>query len=97
MANTRNGNTWYVDATGNLGSEKNVIVPYIYITATAANGRVVLSDQVTTALKADLRVEVSGHTEIFRMAENPMRFPNGINITTLTNAIVTIVVTSQGN
>jgi hypothetical protein len=97
MANTRNGNTWYVDATGTLGTEKNVLVPYIFLTATGANARIVLSDQATGSVKVDLRLPTAGDTQLFRVEANPILFPNAIEVTTLTNAVATVLVTRAGN
>ena len=96
MANIRNGNTWYVDATGSLGDDRDVLVAYITVTATASFGRVVLADQVTGSLKMDLRVATNGDTQLFDFSSKPIRFPNSISVATLTNAIVTLVITNQG-
>ena len=89
MANVRNGNTYYVDSTGNLDI-KNIKVVCIYLTATAASGRIVLSDSTTGALKADVRVPTANDTKVFDCEHANMVFPNGITITTLTNAVVTL-------
>jgi hypothetical protein len=95
MANKRNGNTIYVDTAGTLTSDKNMHVVNVIVTATAASAVVVLSDPDGTSLKADLRVADSGVTQQFAFLP-PMFFPNGIRVTTLTNAIATVIYNRSG-
>ena len=101
MANTLNGNTFYIDTQGSTSDHdlvrKQALVVYVTVTATAANGRIVLSDVgAAPIIKMDLRVPVSGATEIFRFAEKPITFPNGIRVSTLTNAVATVVIVTPG-
>ena len=95
MANTLNGNTWYVDTQYVSASDdldvKNLLVDYIFVTATAASAQVVLIDPSNSAVKFDLRVETADHTEAFSFEKNPIRCPNGLRVQTLTNAVATIV------
>lgn len=95
MANVRNGNTIYVDSAATLTTDKNLHVVNVLVTATAASAVVVLADPDGTSLKADLRVATNGTTESF-MFVTPVFFPNGIKVTTLTNAIATIIYTRSG-
>jgi hypothetical protein len=91
MAIVSNGNTLFVDATGTV-TTKSTIVYYITVTATAANGVLVLSDNTTNAKKADLRVATSGATQTFDFSAAPLHFPTGVKVTTATTVAVTLVV-----
>lgn len=99
MANTRSANTFYIDTQHSGASDaldvSNIRVSHVTVTATAANGRIVLQDYVTGATKADLRAATSGSTECFDFSSNPLVFAGGIKATTLSNAVVTCVL-SEG-
>jgi len=102
LANTLNGNTWFVDTAYSSSADdlplNNLMVEYVIVTATAANAVVVLSDPSTGAKKFDLRVDTAGRSELFRFESDPVRFPNGIRVLTLTNAVATVVgKTSKGS
>lgn len=95
MANVRSANTWYVDTTYSTIAEslvvKGIRVLGVVVTATAANGTIVLKDEVTAApIKLDLRVPTSGETRHFDFSNTPIRFPNGIR-PVLTDAVVTVI------
>lgn len=90
MANVKNGNTRFIDTVGEV-SNKSTSVQYVLLTATGANAVLVLSDG-TDEKKADLRLATSGETKLFDFREFPMHFPTGVKVTTLTNAVATLVV-----
>jgi len=97
MANVRNANTFYIDtqhiSDPDALDEKNIKANYITLTATAANGRIVLADNNSNEiLKLDLRVATSGDTAYFDFSDKPILFPNGIRVKTLSNAVATVVV-----
>lgn len=92
MANVRNSNTLFIDTANSPLAVINTRALYVIVTATAANAVVVLSDNTTAAKKMDLRVAASGTTQVFDFSFNPVQFPTGINATTLTNAVVTVVI-----
>lgn len=102
MANNLNGNSFYVDSAYSTSADDLVrsqaLVAYVLVTATAANGRIVLGDvgANSSQIKLDLRVETSGHSEPFRFAENPILFPNGIRVISITNAVATIIIKNSG-
>jgi hypothetical protein len=101
VANVRNANTFYIDTQSAVDADnliiKGLAVHYVSVTATAANGRLVLQDlTVTPATKVDLRVATSGDTEVFSFEMNPLLFPNGIKPSTLSNAVATVVY-KEGN
>jgi hypothetical protein len=89
MANIQSANSWYVDSTGNLTGNFKIV--YIVMTATAASGVIVFQDVTTSANRMDLRVATSGATQVFDFSECPISCPNGIKVSTLTNAVATFV------
>lgn len=90
MANVVNGNTLSVDSTGDVTS-KATKVYYVTVTATSANCILVLSDIGASAKKIELRVAASGTTQLFDFSYNPIFFPNGVEATTVTNGVATLV------
>lgn len=90
MANVRQGNTHYVDSTGTLDADP-VKVLGIIVTATSANAVVVFQGDTGSANRLDLRVATSGATQDFDFSARPISFPKGIKVSTLTNAIVTVI------
>lgn len=90
MANVRNANTYYIDATGSL-TLKNIKALFIIITATAANARLVLKDITTGATKMDVRI-TAADGQFFDFSSAPLVFPNGIDVTTVTNCIAVVTV-----
>jgi hypothetical protein len=95
MANATNGNTIYIDTTGDVTTKKNVRVPYVTVSASSANAVLLLSDPDGTN-KIDLRVAAAGETQLFDFSEQPLLFPNGIKAETVTNAIATVVYSIGG-
>lgn len=95
MANARSANTFYIDTQHSGASDAldvaNIRVTHVVVTATASNGRLVLQDYATSAVKADLRCATSGESAIFDFADNPLVFAGGIKAATLSNAIATCV------
>ncbi len=92
MANTRSGNSHYVDSTGVLETAAMKIAG-VLVTATGANAVVAIADSAGTTAKLNLRVATSGECTHFDFALIPILFPNGVKVTTLTNAIATVIYT----
>jgi len=93
VANTRSGNTYYIDtqyATNEELAVANLTVVGVIVTATGASAVVALTDSGT--VKLNLRVATSGATEFFDFSEAPIVFANSIRPTTLTNAIATVII-----
>lgn len=90
MANRRNGNSFYIDTQYSASTDDlatpNIRVTQIVVSATAANAILVLSDPTTGDNKAEFRVATSGDSSRFPFYDNPLVFPNGIRVLTLTNA-----------
>jgi hypothetical protein len=91
MANRRRGNIHFVDTAETLSTVKNQRVSAILVTATSANAIVVIQDPSDSADVLELRVPTSGLTETFNFSQNLLVFPNGIKVSTLTNAKIAIV------
>lgn len=95
MANVVNGNTIYIDTTDDISvaSNTNIKVSYITIRAGAADARIELKDNQSSAVnKVDLSVITIGETKLFDYSRKPIVFPNGIDATVTNSAIVTLVV-----
>ena len=94
MANVVNANTVYIDTTGDLsvGTNKNIKVAYIIVRAGAANARVELKDNQTSAVsKLDLSVVTAEETRYFDFSDFPVVFANGIDATITNSAVVTLI------
>lgn len=101
MANVLNGNTFFIDTAHSSAVDdldrKQVLVTGIVVTATGANGRIVLGDKASNSPpKLDLRVADSGTTQSFIFRDSIVLFPNGIQVITLTNAVATVIIKSPG-
>lgn len=101
MANVNSGNTWYIDSVGSLvstgiSSNPSTKLYCLILTPTAANGRIVLSDPVNGYVKMDFRAAVSGESNVLDLTMYPATFPNGVEVTTLTNAVATLIVAAGG-
>ncbi len=94
MANVRNGNTYYIDATTEL-AVPGIKVAYVIVTATSANAILNLQDVTTAVNKINLRVATSGETQVFDFSECPLYFPNGVIPSTVTNCNATLVLTES--
>jgi hypothetical protein len=94
MANVQIGNSWYIDTAYASAADdlaRRVSVYYIVVTATAAGAILVLSDPSSSSVKVELRVPTSGSSQVFRFDQLPLVFPNGVRVTTLTNAKATLI------
>jgi hypothetical protein len=93
VANVRVGNKFYIDTQYSGSSDelayKNLLVLAVIVTATGANGRIVLSDGAQVAL--DLRVATSGTTQVFDFSKSPVLFQTSIRPSTLSNAVATVI------
>lgn len=97
MANIRNSNSFYIDSTGALNTDANTRVFYIVITSTAAPGTITIADnQGTPVTKLSLAVDVADRSTIFDFSRKPLIFPNGINITAITNCTAMIEYSTTG-
>lgn len=98
MANVTSGNVIYVDSTGDLTTDTNKRIAYVSLTATGANGRIVIREVGNSnPIKLDLRVVTSGATQVFDFSRKPVIFATGINVGTLSNAVCSIIVTGPSN
>lgn len=101
MANARAANTYYIDTQYATNEELTVtgsglLVLGVYVTATAANAILDLTDGGTK--KLNLRVATAGSTEWFPCSNEQLtgvRFSTSVRPTTLTNAIATVIIKDQ--
>jgi hypothetical protein len=89
VANARTGNTHYVDSTGTLSSDPETVLGFV-LTATSANAVAAIQDSGSTD-KLNLRVATSGETKHFDFSSAPLSFQKGVKVSTLTNAILTVI------
>lgn len=100
--NQLNGTSFYIDTAHSTDDDdyikKNALVAWIVVTTTGVNGRVVLGDVGSNGpSKLDLRVPEANKSQLFPFRDNPLVFPNGIKVLTLTNAIVTVNLKQTGS
>lgn len=95
MANVRNGNTIYVDATGDL-TTTGTRVYYIVVSNTGANSVLTLQDSGADVNKIAVRGNSSHGVDILDFSARPLYFPGGVSVSTLTNCVATLVTEVQG-
>lgn len=92
MANTRNGNTYYVDTAGTLPNlNKTLRLKGIIITPSASPGSIVLKDADTLAPKGTWSAAASGLTTLFDLITCPIVFPNGIVVSAVTSCTALLI------
>jgi len=93
LANVRNSNTFWVDATGALaGLGDNTKLFGIILVATGATAVMRLEDnQSSTVDKIEVRLATSGESMHFDFSTVPLLFPKGINVTIVTNCTATLI------
>ena len=93
MANTRSGNTFYIDTQYAVSGDELAItgikVTHVTLTATAANSVIRLDDS-SLFRKIDCRVATSGDSKIFDFSDNPLMFTASIRPTVLTNGVASL-------
>ena len=98
MANALNGNTFFVDTVGTLelgNAASNIKVIAILFTATATGGTMTIKDNASSGpiTKTVLSGPNDNETKFFDLSSSPLVFPNGITVTSVTNANATMVFT----
>lgn len=94
MANVLSGNTWYIDTAHSSANDDlsgSYFVYYVVVTATSSSAVLELGDATTNDTKLKIHVASAGTPETFDFSAFPVRFPNGIKVKTLTNAVATLV------
>lgn len=95
MANVRNGNTIYVDSTGDLTTTATRVY-YIVFSATGANAVMTLQDSGANVNKITLSHPNDKESHVFDFSARPLYFPGGVAVSTLTNGVITLVAEVQG-
>ncbi len=93
MANTRAGNTYYIDTQYSSTEElavKNLKVLGVVVTASAAGGNILLSDGSVS--KLFLKVATDEDTSYFDFSNSPILFSTSIRPTTLSGAVATVII-----
>ena len=91
MANQQTGNLYYIDSTGSLAKQA-LRVYSIVVTATSANAVLQLKDASIAGTLVDLRVAAAGASQSFFYRDQPLLFPNGLEVVAATNCVATAVV-----
>lgn len=93
MANTRAGNTFYIDTqysvAGDELASKNLRVLGVVVTTSAAGGNVALSDNGVS--KLFLKVSADEDSQYFDFSNSPIIFGTSIRPTTLSGAVATVI------
>lgn len=92
--NVRTGNKIFIDSTGVAVATGPVKVAYILFTPNAANDELLLRETSGGADCFYLRGATGKQTNIYRMAEIPLVFSNGIFVQTLTSGAKVVLVTT---
>lgn len=95
MANVRNGNTIFVDSTGDL-TTTGTRVYYITVTATAANASITLQDSGANVNKITVSTPTDDDTRILDFSMRPMYFPGGVAVSAIVNCVATLITEVQG-
>lgn len=92
MANVQNGNSAYVDSTGQL-TEGRTLLSAIVFTPAAADDQLILKDDDTNgSLKIAIQAATAKQTVIIDLSNTPLLFPNGVYVSTITSgAIATLI------
>lgn len=98
MANAKSSTTWYVDSTGDLDGSDSYVSVNVYsivLSSTGSGGSMVLTDKQTDAEK--IRVNVAANETIFlRFEDHPINFSGGIGVSTISNAVATLIYSKVG-
>ena len=95
MANARRGNLGYVDTVGIIADSANTQVCQILLRATAAGAIVIIGDAKDATPLLNLALATDAESASFEFPR-PLVFPSGVQVLTLTNAIMTLVYTATG-
>ena len=101
MSNVRSGNSYYIDTvSSNAAScleEKEIqVIGIIYFSATATNTYVLNDLSSTGASAGALKLKLSAATPYVDLSDNPIRFPNGIWISTLDGGVLSLILKPKG-
>ncbi len=96
MANVEIANTWYVDATGQLTTNKNTLVAGIVLTSNGAGDVIILKESSSSGTKVKVAAQAANQTVHLDLSDAPMVFANGIYVDTLTASAVATLITTAG-
>jgi hypothetical protein len=99
MANTRSGNTWFVDTQHTVASDAiqgKITVIGVLFAPTAAAAVLRLHDLDSDTVKAEFRINTQVDTRFYDFSTAPLVFASGVKAKTLTNAVATLICREQG-
>lgn len=96
MANVRNSNTIYIDATGTIAATANAKVTQVIFTSSASGDTMTLRDGSSGSNKITVRNNLATDTKQLDFSQGPIVFPNGIHIQVLSASCTAMLVTRQG-
>jgi hypothetical protein len=96
MANVRNSNSIYVDATGSLNTDP-IKVAYIIFTPDSANDQLILKSFDNSGnIKFNIRGATAKESMFFDFSATPLHFPQGIYVSTLSSNATAVIITTSG-
>lgn len=108
MANNRNSNSFFVDASSSSGTatsfvkERNIKLVGVIFHVAANTDVLLVSDMATDgstavgATKLKLMANTTGDDKQMRLADAPIVFPNGIWLTLTGSPVATLILSQQG-
>ncbi len=96
MANTRSGNVFYVDSTGELTTDASIKLIGILFTTNAANDTLVMKESSGGANKLLIKHATAGDTKFIDLSTTPILFTVGMYVSTLTASATVTLITSTG-
>jgi len=96
VANSRSGNIFYVDSTGELTTDSSIKLIGILFTTDNANDALVLRESSGGTNKLSIKHVTADDTKFIDLSTTPILFARGIYVTTLTSGAVATLITSTG-
>lgn len=94
MANVIRANKILIDSTGLVTSTRTKVA-YILFTPNAANDELAIRETASDSDCFYIRGVTAKQTEIYRLAETPLVFGNGIYVQTLTSGAKAVLITTN--
>ena len=96
MANSRSGNVFYADSTGELTTDSSIKLIGILFTTNAANDALVLRESSGGTNKIAIKHVTANDTKFIDLSSTPILFARGIYVSTLTASATVTLITSTG-
>lgn len=96
MANTRSGNVFYADATGELTTDSNIKLVGVFLASASTTDVAELTESASGPTKLYLKCSDQNDTHFFDLSGCPIVFARGIYVKTLSSNVKLTLVTSTG-